>query len=425
MKSFRKSIVLTLIAVLAVTSAFVLPKTADAETSVIVNGDFQDAYVEKTGLKPVYGVNFWEHNGSVKKNGDDYYIKSKEDTLVITQDLAELSAGTYTAGFSLDATEDLTVNFGVGENTNAVLSTVYTDGAEDVSAEFYYGGGQNVKFFISVLGITDTADIDDVYLTLKENPEEEFIPTLSEYLITEEGAYLRTCPDSAGLRFTGRVDKAFYENALSEHENVTVGMLIAPADYIRDCGFTAEELSAKGRRFSAVTANAWNNADTALSDGYYGFNCAIVNILTYNTDRTFCARTFLCYDDGDGVTYVYGNFNAESNGASVYGIALSAREDAVESGDAETLEVIDLFIDRVFFPQAEVTATQSGAVLEYVAPAGYFTLIGAPKNAVSVTVNGETADYSAGFILLDGQSSVAVTVLGVDYSLITAKVYRT
>ena len=129
--------------------------------------------------------------------------------------------------------------------------------------------------------------------------------------------------DPTGLRFTGIVGKDYFD-ALKEQygENVTLGMLITPTDYLNGIEFTKAALDAAditGVKYLEI------DATTVLTDGnYYKVNCAIVNINSKNYERAFSA---ILYIKANGEIIEYSNYSEENNSRTVKYIAEEAYKD--------------------------------------------------------------------------------------------------
>ena len=129
--------------------------------------------------------------------------------------------------------------------------------------------------------------------------------------------------DPTGLRFTGIVGKDYFDNLKEQYdENVTLGMLITPTDYLDGIEFTKAALDAAditGVKYLEI------DATTVLTDGnYYKVNCAIVNINSKNYERAFSA---ILYIKANGEIIEYSNYSEENNSRTVKYIAEEAYKD--------------------------------------------------------------------------------------------------
>ena len=163
-------------------------------------------------------------------------------------------------------------------------------------------------------------------LTLDATPAEEKMMSLVN------GASVRM-DEPTGLRFTGLVNKDYLDGLREEYDNVTVGMLITPKDYLVDNGleFTKEALDACGD----ITGKKYLEIDatTILTDGdNYKVNCAIVNVNSNNYGRAFSA---ILYIKIDGEIVEYSDFNEVFNSRSVSYVAEKAYSDLADKESTE------------------------------------------------------------------------------------------
>ena len=164
-------------------------------------------------------------------------------------------------------------------------------------------------------------------------------PTLN----THTGASLRLNKDSAGIRFSGSVEKNVYDQFKIDYQNVNAGIMITPVDNISSAeDFTVENLESNNLQYAKIPAEKWNNTATADTDGYYGFYCALVNLNPQNILRDFAFRTYFEYTDNGATKTVYGNFNLNDNVRSVSSVAKIVYKD-LDSYPEETQEIITYF----------------------------------------------------------------------------------
>lgn len=76
------------------------------------------------------------------------------------------------------------------------------------------------------------------------------------------------------------------------------------------------------------------NSATSDKDGFYGFNCVLVNINSENLKVKFSARTYLKYTENGSIVYEYSDYDEKANARSV--------EEMVEKAWAEK----DIFTDK-------------------------------------------------------------------------------
>ena len=148
-----------------------------------------------------------------------------------------------------------------------------------------------------------------------------------------------------GLRFTGTVSKNYVDGLKAQYgeDNVKLGMLITPTDYLTNNGlaFTKEALDActaiSGAKYLEI------DAETVLTEGNnYKINCAIVEILEANYDRSFSA---VLYIKVNGEIVEYSAFNEFFNSRSVAEVAEAAYYDL--KSEADTTYTNEVVVDGV------------------------------------------------------------------------------
>ena len=82
---------------------------------------------------------------------------------------------------------------------------------------------------------------------------------------------------------------------------------------------------------------------TAQTDGFYGFNCVMVDIKQAHIVHQFCARAYLRYQDGDVIKYIYSNFDIQKNCRSVQEVAKAEIEVNGEYLTYEDLYTLEYF----------------------------------------------------------------------------------
>lgn len=137
--------------------------------------------------------------------------------------------------------------------------------------------------------------------------------------------------DPTGIRFSSEFRKAMIDSLRATYgeENVNLGMIIAPTDYLTDTGveFEMEALDACDElpeiRYVKV------DAKTIHEDGaYYTINCALANVHESNYNRRFSARAFI---EVNGEVYKYADFNLENNSRSIAEVAELAYGDLADA----------------------------------------------------------------------------------------------
>ena len=357
----------------------------------------------------------------------------------------QLPAGNYRAGFlfaTANTVQSATVcvslvNVETGEETasepvsvGAVTEFTPLEFDITVSLTAVY------EFKVTATKVTATkfyAHFDDFYLYAAKEPNETVADATD--IGTEVGAALRIT-GNAGLRFTGRIRKAFFSGYESVYGDVEAGMIIVPTDYIDDCEFTAYALESAGIPKQICVVNEMRSENCVIGDAeeeYYLFTCAIVDIQPFNLDRDFSARTFLRYKVDDEYVYVYGEYSEEDHSRSVFGVAQRAAEEPYIYSDAANA-VIEYYANSVSVAVADFSERSGNSFrFEYIATKGCFVpdydRSAFTVGNVSVAVDGVEADISSGYLMLDGDCTVTITLdvtsgEAEEFSL-RAKIYKT
>ena len=405
----------------------VLPyKTTSSEgTNLLYNGDFNEV---ETVDEQEYAVGW---SGSYLKFAElsdgNYYARSNgsKDDLCLQQNGLNLEAGKYSVKFDArfaktDGRANLTVGLRAGATLEDVTSKNKSIANYDNWTEVFFefdleeSGVYQLYFKAELSGVTihiDNMTLFSVNESGAGQSQDEVLP--DEQIKAEAGAAIRMVKSSLGLRFKGSVDKKLYDTYVSQYgaANVQVGMIIAPTDYLSDLEFTFETLS-KSKAVQVCVAEKWNNESMVATDGYYGFNCAFVNILPYNTDRTFSFRSFLKYNDGDNTTYLYSDYDETDNARSVYDVAVTAKEENSYVG--EQLEVIEYFCDIIDYPTPNIIKNGNTFTLTFSGIKGYFAL-DYDRNAyslsnVKITKEGDTEKDFGGMEFLAESTNLTLTL---------------
>ncbi len=132
------------------------------------------------------------------------------------------------------------------------------------------------------------------------------------------GASVR-CSEPTGLRFETAISKAKYDALVTRYgaENVFVGTLIAPSEYVTDAGaFTKAVLDAyrtdvglTSASYIDVRANGWRYE----SANEYVFAGSIVDIMPSHYRLSFAAIGYIAVREGEQITYYYSAYNAKDN----------------------------------------------------------------------------------------------------------------
>ena len=251
---------------------------------------------------------------------------------------------TYTASINYYATGSATLSIVVNKSMNVTLriqSYKITAGGWNNISMTFTPENENENFAKIRFEITDLEGdiyLDDAYFGIVGDTESN--------LKTDYGAYLRLEKDGCGIRFRGRIDKNYLDGIYADEgkTDVSYGIILTKTkpDYIDsttpdaiDSGnFTVEQLTGHGIPFMLMEAKKIYNSATSDKDGFYGFNCVLVNINSENLKVKFSARTYLKYTENGNIVYEYSDYDEKANARSV--------EEMVEKAWAEK----DIFTDK-------------------------------------------------------------------------------
>lgn len=284
---------------------------------------------------------FYDGQKSLKVDsiGDNFYVKTTENITV-------KGNSHYTIGYMVyvknkqGASFGLTVDsFDIGGNLieSFSVSEVEIERENEWQEISVLVGTQQRVASISIsieIGFSgeEGCNIDAVFIKETKN------------IFIKEGASVRIAKDNPGIRFKGTVDYISYNKFNNVYENVNVGIVIIPKIYYQTLKeFTILEIQSSGLIFLDIVVDVWNNELTAESDGYYGFNCAMVNIKKDNIVQQFCARAYIRYYENGVEKYIYSDFDLEKNTRSIQEVALKELEQNGENLIAEDLKVMEYF----------------------------------------------------------------------------------
>ncbi|MBE5749442.1 MAG: hypothetical protein E7340_05665 [Clostridiales bacterium] len=201
--------------------------------------------------------------------------------------------------------------------------------------------------------------------------------------------------EKSGLRFSAVINKSEYQT-LTQDKDAKVGMIIVPTDHLnaaisQGLDFTIEELSTyapfEGYAFYDYAETVKDNGDE------YQFWMTVPNISGANYNRDFSARAFIEINEGNSVSRVYADYDAE-NARNVYEVAYSAYTDGTIE-DQTGKEIAKTFIDGV-------------AVLEY------------DSNSGKVVIANNQGDYTSPYTIeKDGLGNYIINGRGVNPSAMT------
>ena len=283
------------------------------EEELIINSDFSGSF---GGL--VWNIDGWDIGNFDYDNASECITAEKADCTARTAQSITFG-GVYVMSADAEAL-----------NGDAKIKLFIEGESDKTENAFTITGRQTVAFyFLENAGYSATAGVEVTELSggsLKVHSVSIKRAGGSTSVETEDGASIRADSREPGLRFKGRVNKTVYDELIKFYgaENVEAGMIIVPEDYLSDgTAFTAEALKEKSPLF--IVAERFNNEARAEEVGYYGFNCALIEIATENTDRSFAARAYIKCVDGATEKYVYATYNKEKHCQPPQRISLTKR----------------------------------------------------------------------------------------------------
>ena len=133
--------------------------------------------------------------------------------------------------------------------------------------------------------------------------------------------------DDSGLRFKAEIDRVQY-NALAAENDVVVGMIIVPADYVTAAGgYTHEALIEEYTEDGIIDVSY---TEEEIGD-YEVYAASIVNIKDANYTRDFVGIAYVKV----GETYSYAAYDEENHSRSVFEVASKAYNDRNEEGESK------------------------------------------------------------------------------------------
>ena len=300
---------------------------------------------EEIGFYPDWSTGFLLTPGQNKLRYLATEDEGKTNTIVVDSTTYEGNGAlkqTYAVGFTVDEEYHATeynlyiLQEGVwvciySLNEAQMANTSWGGTAKDyeVALRFYRhyyvidGTGKSTAEVDATQGGTVTVSDLSVYKGINIFPELGLV----------NGASVRL-DNPTGIRFTGSVKKDYLDALKEEYgaENVTIGMLITPTDYLTDNGiaFTKAALDActaiEGEKYLEI------DAKTVLSgNGYYKINCAMVNMNESNYERSFSARLYIKVN---GEIIEYSAYNSANNSRSIAEVAERAYNDVKGTQDS-------------------------------------------------------------------------------------------
>lgn len=347
-----------------------------------------------------------------------YIYSSTPDSFA--KQTANLRAGIY--GFSVSAQTSVSSAIilisAIGDDLRESRSFTVSTDVSSFSFYLFARKTENVTFQVEISSVTDNCEVKVHSVSVMHVGK--------NVLFTESGASVRTAADSTGLRFRGKVDKAFFDECITVlgSDNVETGIMIVPQDFLAEKNFTVDELGADAPLF--IEAKIFNNNATANVDGYYGFNCAMTNVAPENTDRKFAARTYLKYVIDGTAYFAYANYDEAEHCRSVYEIAQRAKRD-IDDGlitDSDAITAINDYLGKIHTATYEYSEEGSTEIFEKNDGKIYFFEFTTEKTVImQITHDGEVSDLSvyangtsvsakSGYFLLPANAEIKICFNG-------------
>ena len=399
------------------------PESVIAEPETVfsvedVDLDFSEPFAEN-------GNEFWgASNISIPVSEDvltGRYVKitaGQNSATIVTAKNVAFARGTYV--LSVTVLQTTTANITVSLTDSEDCSDINFE-PKDVSSYAKYDKARwdivipsDTSYKIKITfnrSTSKTFSFDDICLyKLDETAVDE------ENVITESVVYIRTTAESKGLRFQGKVNAEYYDALCATKTNVKTGMIVAPTDFLSDVEFTVAALSAP-EKYVLIYAETFYNQSTHETDGYYAFYCTIKDLIPFNVDRSFSARSFVSYTEDETTKYVYGAYDEELHSKNAYEITANA---LAGGGLDEMTRVAFLGYQDVIGNIDGEIVSQNGTeytVRYTVERAGYFTLTTAGNTYSVTSLNGDENAYNSGYVNLNsGAELVFVITVNGDFA---------
>lgn len=286
-------------------------------------------------------VDEWDTGEFDYDNASKCISAAKAGCTAKTENPIAFGDGVYVMSAEAEALNgDAKISLFIGESDKTESNFTIT-GRQTVSFYFLENVGYSAKAGVKVTELSGSS-LKVYSVSLKKAGGSSLVET-------ENGASIRMNAREPGLRFKGRINKSVYDGLTKFYgaENVETGMIIVPEDFLEGgTDFTAEALKERSPLF--IVAEKFNNETRAEEDGYYGFNCALIEIAPENTDRKFAARAYIKCFDGATEKYVYATYNKDNHCRSVYEVATAAEENlSKEDDNFEVKAIIDEYLGKV------------------------------------------------------------------------------
>lgn len=353
-------------------------------------------------------VNEWNTGEFDYDNASKCISAAKAGCTAKTEKPIAFGDGVYVMSAEAEALNgDAKISLFIGESDKTESNFTIT-GRQTVSFYFLENVGYSAKAGVKVTELSGSS-LKVYSVSLKKAGGSSLVET-------ENGASIRMNAREPGLRFKGRINKSVYDGLTKFYgaENVETGMIIVPEDFLEGgTDFTAEALKERSPLF--IVAEKFNNETRAEEDGYYGFNCALIEIAPENTDRKFAARAYIKCFDGATEKYVYATYNKDNHCRSVYEVATAAEKNLSEEDDNFEVEaIIDEYLGKVEHVDLKGgNFTQSGNE--------FFINLGTKKGMLTITSgysdagqfiiaeNGKEISDNNGYYFIEGTGDLTIS----------------
>ncbi len=271
-----------------------------------------------------------------------------------TEKVGKSDAGEDKWNYSTDVEKSEKHTFAVEvdpENNTMTLYVADANGAFNAVRTLTYDGaklGNNLNPRIYTRKLSGTSDANS---WTEISDMKIYKGLMAGEIQSETGAAVRLSSPT-GIRFESEFRKYTLDSLKKEYgeENVKLGMIITPTDYLTENGvdFTMEALDAcdaiTGVKYVKIDATTVHVDDDGL---FYTINCALVNVKAANYTREFSARAFI---EINGEIYKYSDFDVEYNSRSVAEVARKAYGDTKTEMGGDYVNAITIAGVTVYSP---------------------------------------------------------------------------
>ena len=226
-------------------------------------------------------------------------------------------------------------------------------------------GNFSLEIFTPKVGLNNIFFVDNMYVREESEPSVD-----KQNIEVVKGASIRLTEDLSGIRFQGKISAEFKKQMEQQGKPISAGILLTPTENIEadTTRFNLPYLDANNLQYTILNAKVWNNEKIAEEEGFYGYNCVMVDILPQNIDRLFSARAFVRYrDEKTGISeYIYSDFNLKDNSRCIYDIAKYwLAPGKIERFTKDQVKVLNSYVNAVKKIQSD-TCTINGLTASYL-----------------------------------------------------------